>query len=181
MSDLEQLKSKYEPIIQQIIDSNSIYYRFEAPVRWEFFEDQHVANTAYTNNAGIKINILSVDFAYTVKNEPLQVEYFVLHELRHHRQRLDVLSYTKQSILIDHQIERWISELENYNSPKKSLAEYYEQQMEFDAFAFSYSLMLFKYGPVPYIQPPQFYIENHPDEFKFAIDKYLQNFKEFVG
>ena len=181
MSDLEQLKSKYEPIIQQIIDNNSIFFRFEAPVRWEFFEDPNMANHAYTNNFMIKVNIFFVDFAYTVKNEPLQIEYFILHEIRHLYQRLAILSYKKQSILIDHQIERWISELENYNSPKKSLAEYYEQQMEFDAFAFSYSVMLFKYGPVPYIQPPQFYIENYPDEFKFAIDKYLQNFKEFVG
>ena len=181
MSDSEQLKSKYAPIVQQIIDNNSIYYRFEAPVRWEFFEDQHVANTAYTNNAGIKINILYVDFAYTVKKEPLQVEYFILHEIRHLFQKISVLSCTQQNAPMNPLTERWKVEFENYLPPQINTAEYYEQMIEFDAFAFSYSLMLFKYGPVPYIQPPQFYIENYPDVFKFAIDKYLQNFKEFVG
>lgn len=181
MSDLEQLKSKYEPIIQQIIDNNSIFFRFEAPVRWEFFEDQNIAITARVDNYALKINIRSIIFAYEVKNEPLQIEYFILHEIRHLYQRLAILSYKKQSTPINHQIERWKVEFENYLPPQINTAEYYKQMIEFDAFAFSYSVMLFKYGPVPYIQPPQFYIENYPDEFKFAIDKYLQNFKEFVG
>ena len=74
-------------------------------------------------------------------------------------------------------IKKWISESEEYigilDENGNMRPSYYKQHMEFDAFAFSYAVIKYKYGEVPYLSKPTQY----GDEFDKDVDKWYQTFK----
>jgi len=37
LDDIEGLKTKYQPIIQGIVDRNKLFYQFETDISWDFF------------------------------------------------------------------------------------------------------------------------------------------------
>ena len=62
------------------------------------------------------------------------------------------------------------NEFSNSCNIYKNRERYYSQQIEFEAFIFSYSVIKYKYGSVHYIHYPYFY-----DEQNIDIDKYVNN------
>lgn len=174
MEEIKQLEQKYKPVIQKIIDDNKKFYGFEQTVEWDFFTNEKVAVFGMaSSDLKLHINIYSVDFAFT-RNEPLQIECFILHEIRHIYQRLSVLN-CRQNNIEDYLAMQWEKELSNYISMEQDVNAYFNQYLEFDAFCYSYAIMLYKYGKVPYIDYPEFYHSN--DEFDCMVTKWLEVFK----
>ena len=160
---------KYRPIIQSIIDSNVKFYGFENKIEWEFFENENIAFVGIAKaDLKLYININSVIYAYKI-GEPLQIEYFILHEIRHIYQRRFVLMYQQDKIHCQNPelAQRYDYEFCNYIKPDK-LEQYYSQQIEFEAFLFSYSVMLYKYGVISYIKLPN-YLES------LGVEQYINS------
>ena len=146
---IEGLYSKYTPIIQKLIDDNKKFYFFNSQIEWRFFTNEDKGLIATSENLELKVNIISVDSAYKM-GEPLMIEFFILHEIRHIWQK------------------RCVNLLNTGSCPNVLLAErykskegYYNQQIEFEAFIFSYSVIRYKYGDVKYINYPSFYDEQN--------------------
>ena len=166
---IEELKKKYTPIIQDIIDKNKKFYGFTNTVDWEFFYNEDVAIFGSSKkDLKLYININSVDFSYKL-NEQLHIEYFILHEIRHIYQRRCVLLLDYESEKCPN-IEQAIMWKENFNNYKDmtNKEEYYFQSVEFDAFIFAYSVMIYKYGIVSYIIYPKIY-----DTKNISINQYI--------
>lgn len=168
--DYKTLENKFKPIIQNIIDDNKKFYGFNNPIDWSFFVDNDIGLVATnTPKLELKINIISVEFAYK-NNEPLMIEFFILHEIRHIYQRYfaNLLNTNKcpniQLAII------YKNEFANYCNIYQNREYYYGQQIEFEAFTFSYSVIKYKYGEVDYIHYPSFY-----DEQNIDIKKYVNN------
>ena len=80
----ERLQLQYSPIISDIMNSNVRFYRTNQTIRWGFGYNERVAIFAWCNRKTniVTVNIAAVDFALQ-QNEPLDIEYFLLHEIRH--------------------------------------------------------------------------------------------------
>lgn len=67
---LKGLKTKYHPVIQEIIDDNKPFYQFENEVHWNFFHDDNIAVIAACDSAyNIRVNIQAVVKAYEEFNQ----------------------------------------------------------------------------------------------------------------
>lgn len=90
----ERLQQQYSPIISDIINSDVEFYRTNQTIRWKFGYDERVAIFAWCNRKTniVTVNIAAVDFALQ-QNEPLDIEYFLLHEIRHIYQHLEIEDY----------------------------------------------------------------------------------------
>jgi len=170
------LEEKYKQIIQKIIDDNKKFYGFNDKIIWNFFVNDDIGLIA-TNNLKLelKVNIVAVDFYYK-KNEPLTIELYVLHEIRHIYQRLIVFLLNTNSCPNINYATRCKNEFDNYCNIYQNREKYYLQQIEFEAFMFSYSVIKYKYGNVDYIHYPAFYDEQEIDVEKH-INQWLQIFK----
>ena len=145
-------------------------------MEWEFFDNQ---DRAIVGKVGLDLklflNINSIIYAYEI-NEPLQIEYFILHEIRHIYQKRLILLYKTDRLHCPNPdlAQRYEYEFSHYIKPE-NLERYYSQQIEFEAFTFSYAVILYKYGPIDYIKLPE-YLENM--EIQKYIDSWLNVFKE---
>lgn len=174
------LQRHYSPLISNLIASNVRFYRFNKKIRWQFTYDEKVAVFAcYSNSSDLlSINICSVAFAFE-QNEPLQIEYFLLHEIRHIFQFSEMSDFKNGlNTCIDANIvQKWISENENYagalNKDGSENQDYFKQDMEFDAYAFAYAVMKYKYGEIPYLYKPSKYGE----EFDKTVESWCQTFQ----
>lgn len=176
---LESLKTKYHSVIQKIIDGNRQFYQFENEVHWSFFHDDNVAVVAFCDKGfNIQINIQSVVKAYEELNQPLMIECFILHEIRHLFQRFCVqdLYYNDPPKLAIPQAQQWANEFNNYIKATDDIELYYSQSIEFDAFSFSHAVMRYKYGNVEYIIPPKFLVEETP--FAKVVQMWLKHFAD---
>lgn len=170
-----QQVEKYEQIVRDVIDSDVKFFGFDNKVEWEFFEDPSVEYAAKTDSSfKLYININSVKYAYEI-DQPLQTELFILHEIRHIYQSRFLLSYKTGANCPNPelaQVYEW--EFNHYVLPSDKEG-YYSQQTEFEAFAFSHAVMLYKYGEIHYLEPPSFLkslgIQRH-------IDKWLDIFRK---
>lgn len=180
---LNYLQNQYAPFVNNIIESNVRFYRMNQPIRWRFFFDERVAIVALCDKITnmVAVNIASVDFAFRQKNEPLTIEYFLLHEIRHIYQHLEIESYTKNpSLCSDSTLaKKWLDEESNYvkalNEDGIENKAYFAQDMEMDAFAFSYAVMLYKYGEIPYITAPK---EYQNETFNRIVKNWIDTFKK---
>lgn len=175
--DYKTLENKFKPVIQHIIDDNKKFYGFNSPIYWNFFVDNDICLVATTTSKlELKINIVSVEFAYK-NNEPLMVEFFILHEIRHIYQKYftNLLNTNKCPDTKLAKIYKY--EFANYCNIYQNRECYYRQQIEFEAFTFSYSVIKYKYGEVNYIHYPSFYDEQNVDIEKY-INNWLQIFKD---
>ena len=170
------LKRKYQPIIQKIVDDNKKFYGFSNHINWSFFSNEDIGLVATnTPKLELKINILAVDFAYTY-NEPTMIEFFILHEIRHIYQRFFAgLLNTKDCPNVQ-LATIYKNEFANYCNIYQNRDIYYSQQIEFEAFIFSYSVIKYKYGNVSCIHYPSYYDEQNIDIEKY-INKWIQIFK----
>ena len=177
----EILNVRYASIINKIIDDNIKFYRFRETIKWRFGYDERVAIFAWCdrNTNILTVNIGSVDFAFSI-NEPLHIEYFLLHEIRHIYQHKEIADYKNNISACNDPVlaKKWAEEEENYvpaiSNNGKENAEYFKQDLEFDAFAFAFAVMKYKYGEIPYINKPSKYGE----EFDNVVNDWCRIFKQ---
>ena len=177
----EELRMYYAPIITNIINSNVKFFRFRETIKWQFGFYKQVAKMAYCDSKTniLTINIGAVDFAFRI-NEPLQIEYFLLHDIRHIYQNMEISDYKNNKSACNNPelAKRWADEKDKYAAPVNQEGEenpeYYKQDLEFDAFAFAYAVMKYKYGNIPYISVPKAY----GDEFSQVVEDWCKTFKE---
>jgi hypothetical protein len=176
------LQDQYSPIISRIINSNVRFYRTNQTIQWQFGFDERVALFASCNRQTniLTINIAAVDFAFQ-QNEPLQIEYFLLHEIRHIYQHLEVEDYKTDPTKCNNAelARKWSEEEENYiaalNKDDKENAGYFQQDMELDAYAYAFAVMKYKYGEIPYLYVPKAY--EGESKFSQIVCEWLQAFK----
>ncbi len=125
------------------------------------------------------MNIAAVDFSFQ-QNEPLHIEYFLLHEIRHIYQHLEIEDYRKDSTKCNNEelAKKWSEEENSYvtalNKEGKENTGYFLQDMEMDAFAYAYAVMMYKYGEVKYLYVPKAYRNS---EFNKIVDEWQVAFK----
>ncbi len=168
--DCNILESKFKPIIKKLINDNKKFYGFEKQINWNFFINEDIGLVA-TNNykLELKVNILAVDYAYKNK-QPIMIEFFILHEIRHIYQRYFAYLLKTNECPNIPLAKQYNKEFSNYCNLYQNREIYYSQQIEFEAYVFSYSVIKYKYGHVDYIHYPTFY-----DEQNVAIEKYVNH------
>ena len=93
----------------------------------------------------------------------------------------EIEQYKKNPSECDNQFlaKKWLEESLDYKSAVDKNGnenkEYFFQDMELDAFAYAYAVMLYKYGKIDYINAPQKYINS---EFVSIVEEWIQVFKK---
>lgn len=177
----ELLRQQYSPVISNIINSDVRFYRTNQTIQWRFGYDERVAIFAWCDRKTniITVNIAAVDFTFQ-QNEPLHIEYFLLHEIRHIYQHLEIEDYRNDPTKCNNAelAKKWSEEEDNYvtalNKEGKENTDYFLQDMEMDAFAYAYAVMKYKYGEVKYLYLPEVY---HNDEFGKIVNEWQVAFK----
>ena len=179
---VEMLMYQYTPVIDFIIVSNERFYGITDPIKWKFTFNESLALAAHyeKNEKGIVINIAFVDFAF-FQREPYQVEFFILHEIRHWYQDSEMDKYKTDPTKCDNPVlaEQWLKETDNYVKPSvgEKNANYYAQDMEEDAYAFAYAVVSYKYGKgLPHLVPRAY--EN--EAFFKRVDTLIEQFKNTI-
>lgn len=178
----EKMKQKYYPIINQILMQNRMFYQINYAIHWQFGFDDRISMVAFYNRKekNIIVNIASVDYAF-INDQKLVIEYFLLHEIRHIYQFQEIEKYKKNPSECDNQslVKKWLEESLDYKSAVDKNGnenkEYFFQDMELDAFAYAYAVMLYKYGKIDYINVPQIYINS---KFDNIVEEWIQVFKK---
>lgn len=178
----EMLQSLYSPVISRIIDSNQRFYRTNQTIKWKFGFDDRLAIFAWCNRKTniVIINIAAVEYSFQI-NEPLNIEYFLLHEIRHIYQHLEIEDYHNNPTICNNieLAKRWSEEEVSYISAVDGSGnenkEYFSQDMELDAFAYAFAVMKYKYGNVPYLYVPVAY---QNEEFDNIVNDWLSTFKK---
>ena len=176
------LRSRYSSAISHIINQNARFYRTNQTIRWQFGFDERVAIFASCDRKTniITVNIAAVDFSIQ-QNEPLHIEYFLLHEIRHIFQHMEIEDYKKDPALCVNLAlaEKWAKEEKNYvtalDARDQENEGYFRQDMELDAFAYSYAVMKYKYGTIPYLYIPRAY---QNDYFDAIVNDWMNVFSE---
>lgn len=177
----ERLQQQYSPIISDIINSDVEFYRTNQAIQWRFGYDERVAIFACCDRKTniVTVNIAAVDFSF-LQNEPLHIEYFLLHEIRHIYQHLVIADYRKDPTKCNNAelAKKWSEEEDNYetalNKEGKENIGYFLQDMEMYAFAYSYAVMKYKYGEVEYLYIPKAY---RNEEFDKIVAEWQETFK----
>lgn len=177
------LSKQYGSLIGWLIESNSIYLTIDIKIRWCFAWDENTSITGAVNrNTNImSVNVLFVDEAYK-DNRIFDIEYFLLHELRHIYQHNQIERYKKSEYSVDPiYIEKWMIEGSNYikalDEKGNENIEYYKQDCELDAYAFSYAIMKYKYKGIydDKLFIPKIYRNELKKDFDSAVDDFLKN------
>lgn len=178
----EQLTAKYSPLVKWLFESNQMYTSIDETIRWCLVWDDNAEITAVVNRKTnvISVNLAFVDEEYT-NNRIYVIEYFLLHEMRHVYQHIEIKKYkNKENTVGDEYIERWIKEGSNYISSVdkegKENIDYFRQDCELDAYAFSFTTMHIKYHGIydSLLYMPEIYKNELKEEFDSA-------FKDFLG
>lgn len=176
----KELGIRYAPLITSIINDNVRFFRFRETIKWQFGFDEHIAIFACCDRKTkiLTINIAAVDYALRI-NEPLHIEYFLLHEIRHIYQYIEIDDYKNNISACNNPelAQKWADEAEQYtpaiDNEGDENPEYYKQDLEFDAFVFAFAVMKYKYGEISYIKKPTKYGE----EFDNNVDSWCQTFQ----
>ena len=171
----------YTPYIEKLINENNKFYRYDGKIRWCFGFDENASLMAVCNKKTnvITINLNSVMISYKVDNLR-QVEYYLLHEIRHTFQNAIINDYQNQiDIPLDKEIvEKWIYERENYvkstDDEGNENREYFFQDCEMDAYAFSLAVMKYKYNDISNLYIPKVYGK----EFYAIVNLWIEVFKK---
>lgn len=143
----------------EIIEKNRRYYPVELlqkKIKWCFVYDANLGNFAHYSGTKdlIYLNILSVADALE-NGEGANIEFFLLHEIRHMYQNLAIDKYKKEGkcLLGEEYINRWIKEKKKYlraTDEKGNLnLNHFKQDIEKDAYAFACGVLYDKYNSLP--------------------------------
>ena len=171
----------YAPSIKKIIEDNVRFYRYKDTIKWKFgFDENDLIVAACDRNTNvITINLKSVMISHNQDNLKT-VEYFLLHEIRHTFQNTIINDYKNGiKVPIDKEVvEKWIYEGKHYikscDENGNENSGYFLQDLEMDAYAFSYAVMKYKYGNVSDLYVPNVY----KDEFYELVDSWIDSFKK---
>ena len=180
-NELNEFARLYGPLIDQMIQDNQRFYDFSNTIRWKFIYDERIANVASCDRETniISINICSVCYAVSTCDMET-IEYYLLHEIRHMYQHLVIKKYKEEniSILSEDIIKKWIYEGDHYiraiDKNNQENKDYFYQDIEMDAFVFSYAVMKFKYNDISKIYVPSVYGK----EFYDLVDEWIQYFND---
>ena len=172
----------FEPIINKMIKDDFKYLMINEKIKWCFGFDENATIMGACNRKTnvITLNILSLIHAY--KNQlMIDVEYFLVHEMRHIFQHLEIKEFKhgNETVVDKDIIEKWIYESRNYvvalDSNGKENEEYFRQDSEMDAYAFSFAFMKYKYGKekIENLYLPKAYEE----DFFSIVNDFIEFFK----
>ena len=180
----EELSKRYSPLIKWLIESNQIYTNIDIGIKWKFGWDDNLAITATVDRETniMSVNVLFVDSTYK-DNNIFEIEYFLLHEMRHIYQHIQIDRYKENEHTINPKfIVKWIEEEKNYikslDKDGNENIDYFKQDCELDAYAFSYAVMSYKYQGMynSKLYVPNIYINELKDEFDAAVKGFLNDF-----
>lgn len=180
-SEFELLSKGYAPIVSNIINSDVKFFRFRETIKWCFGydEDESIMACCNRNDSHVTINLKSFMKSYFAK-DLLTIEYYLLHEIRHAFQHSIIKDYKDGlDIPIDEKyVKLWIQEGKNYVTAVDKNGnlnkEYFFQDSELDAYAFSFAVMKYKYGNVSNLYVPEVY----GDEFNSIVEEWISTFRE---
>ena len=175
------MQQMYSPLIRDIINSNVRFYRTNQTIKWQFGYDDRVSIFACCNRQTniLTVNIKAVDSAYR-ENEPLQIEYFLLHEIRHIYQHLEIEDFRKNpSKCCNSELaKKWAEEEKSYITALDSNGGenegYFTQDMEMYAYAYAFAVMKYKYGEIKYLYVPDAYKNG---EFNNIVGEWIEAFR----
>ncbi len=180
-----ELQKKYSPLVNNFIRSNYAYIGITEKIRWGFVWDDNVSITGATSRETnlISVNLAYVDQAYSI-NKPYDVEHFLIHEMRHVFQHIQIKDYKdgNETIVDPKLIELWMQETENYipsvNKEGGVNDGYFKQDTEMDAYAFSFAVMHHKYeGKYDrLLYMPPIYESELKEEFDSIVKEFLESF-----
>ena len=180
--EFQQLTKKYSPLVKWIIESNQIYTGVDRTIRWQFSWDNNHSITAAVNRQTdlLEINIVFIDQAYQ-NNRLYEIEYFMLHEMRHIYQHSQIKLLDSEECAVDSALaKRWAREGENYitavDKDGNENIGYYKQDCELDAYAFSFAVMSAKYKGIYDKFPlvPEVYKRELKEEYDSAVKEFLE-------
>lgn len=182
-----ELQKKYSPLVKNLIESNYEYIGISEPIKWGFVWDDTISITGATNRETnlISVNLAYVDEAYST-NKPYDVEHFLIHEMRHIFQHIQIRDYKdgKETVVDPKLIELWVKETENYTTAVNKEGEvnvgYFKQDTEMDAYAFSFAVMHHKYkGKYDrLLYTPTAYIDELKEDYNSIVNGFLMSFNE---
>ena len=181
----KQLTITYSPLIKWLFESNQIYTNIDETIRWCLVWDDNTAITAAVNRKTIviSVNLAFVNEAYN-SNRIYDIEHFLLHEMRHVYQHIQIKKYeNKDNTVGDKYIKRWIKEGSSYISSVdkegKENIDYFKQDCELDAYAFSFAIMHIKYHGMydSLLYMPEIYKNELKAEFDSAFKDFLESYK----
>lgn len=179
---IEEMGKIYYPIIKAILENDKEFFRFTSQIKIRFNYDESsmgVLATCSRTEDVIQVNLCEFMNYYQSKDF-YNIEYYLLHEIRHIFQHLIIRDYKdKKSVPISAEtVEKWIYEQEHYiraiDKNGKENSGYFNQDSEFDAYLFSYAVMKYKYGDLPDLYVPSCYGR----EFNEGVDKWIDAFKK---
>ena len=170
----------YERIIEKMIIDNVRFFRCSETIKWSFAYNENISIVASCNRKSnvVYLNVCAVDYAYT-HNEMETIEYFLLHEIRHFFQHVIISDYKNgRDICIGKElVEQWIYEEDNYipaiDRNNNENPGYFNQDIEKDAYAYSYAVMKYKYHDTSKLNVPNVYGE----EFYRIVDDWIKIFE----
>lgn len=182
-NEIKEISKEFESLIRNMIVDNYKFYGFNDKITFGFGYDDNasIMGTCNRKNNAITLNVNSLLVAKE-RNDYLDVEYFVIHEIRHIFQHLIIQDYkeNKPIEISDKYVKKWIEELQDYQKALLPNGEenplYFKQDSELDAYAFSYAVMLYKYGKE---RIKNLYVyEGYGEEFWNIVNDWLIYFKE---
>lgn len=183
-AQIKQLTTKYSPLVKWLFESNQIYTNIDETIRWFLVWDDNTAITAAVNRKTniIRVNLAFINEAYN-SNRIYDIEHFLLHEMRHVYQHIQIKkSENKENTVGDKYIERWIKEGSSYISSVdkegKENIDYFKQDCELDAYAFSFAIMHIKYHGMydSLLYMPEIYKNELKEEFDSAVKDFLETY-----
>ena len=179
----DALSKQYFALIEKIIAENIKYTNIDRTIQWCFVAHTSPEITATVNR---KTNLLSVNIAFIDKefkeNRIYVIEYFLLHEMRHISQHIEIEKYkTGDNTISPLFIKRWINEGENYeralDEQGRENPNYPKQDNELDAYAFAYAVMHYKYQGMydSLLYIPKIYNNELKENFYSAVNDFLEN------
>ena len=175
-NEFKELYDKYNPLlspmITKIIEDDYKFFQINEKIVWEFGYDANltIMGTHSRETNRIALNLLSVIYAYE-NNIFLDVEYYIVHEVRHIFQQIKINEFDKDLI------KQWKYEKDHYIKVHTDNGdineEYFKQDVEVDAYAFALAVMKYKYGNIDLYVP-----DVYGNDFYEIVNWWIDHFKE---
>lgn len=170
-------------IIESIFKDNYQYYSlfYDENIKWKYYEDLNIGLIATVSSR--KGHVLSINLNSLLDaskdGDYKGIEYFILHEIRHIYQNEQIKRYKAKEVIEEPEsiIKEWIKEkklnLKRKNEDGSDNIDFYMLKKEYDAYAFAYAVMKYRYEnefdpfiPEPYKRPFLIQVKRWMDLFK---------------
>ena len=171
-------------IIESFFKENYPYCAlfYDSTFKWKFYEDKDTKVIATVSSRKGHVLSINVNAVMEAKNygDYKGIEYFIIHEIRHIYQNEQIRRYKNKEPIVETEstIKTWINEkkkkLKRYNEDGSDNVDFYMQKKEYDAYAFAYAVMKYKYDTAfdPFIP------EVYKKPFLQVVRKWTELFKK---